>query len=97
MPISLSQLERDARAATPGPWNVDEEGVWTRIDGRYRVILSANITDDRRTLDARHIANMSPEVAVKLVDAIRLGKIAIKGANKANWDAFVAALEGFEL
>ncbi len=69
--MNLDKIESAAKAATPGPWRVDEDGVYTRIDGRYRIILSANITDDRRTSDANHIANMDPQAALKLVAIAR--------------------------
>lgn len=67
----LDELERLAREATPGIWQVDEEGVYTRVEGRYRVILSANITDDRRTRDAQFIAFCSPDRMLKVAKALR--------------------------
>ena len=78
--MTLDELERLARAATPGPWHVQDSNSWRRIgtdriDGA--VVCPINQRHDghpdlgARRDDLDYIAACSPDVVLKLIETLR--------------------------
>ena len=71
-PDDLDRLERDARAATPGPWEADGNDVLTTVAEVPEVIVASTggpFAHDTKT--ARHIANCDPQTVLALVAEVR--------------------------
>lgn len=74
--VDLDELERLARAATPGPWESDSAGIWTArkygFDGTSTASLVAMMAgvayDDN---DRRFIAAVNPSVVLALIERLR--------------------------
>jgi len=68
---TLTELERLARAATPGPW----VSKWYEGDDFPMIKLSNDtINDITRREDADYIAALSPERVLQLLDVIEAAK-----------------------
>lgn len=83
MTIDLDELERLAKAATPGPWHAfSQQKPWEIYDCRWAVgsghmhalaVLDAPQTSAalRVKADAQHIAAANPETVLALVERVR--------------------------
>lgn len=76
--LDLSALEATARAATPGPWTVASEDIWTGEDGAFGIPLyrtdrgqdrswGEQLSDAQRDANAAHIAAFDPPTALELI------------------------------
>lgn len=63
--LDLDELEKTAKAATPGPWVADDNIVFR--DGE-------SIALDCRHIDASFIASASPDVVLALIRVARMAK-----------------------
>ena len=91
---TLTDLERLARAATPGPW----VSKWYEGDDFPMIKLSNDtINDITRREDADYIAALSPERVLQLLDVIEAAKFArIHLMGYSAFDKFDAAIEALE-
>jgi hypothetical protein len=110
--MRLDELEAIAQAATPGPWhwNFDAKGYPGRVGKTvpcepvehcgYDSHCIALTYDGNERFDSRanaeHIAAFSPARVLPMLDALKKGRLAMKGANKEHWDAFRTALAAFD-
>lgn len=84
-PAQLDEIEAAAKAATPGPW-VAEYG------GGEEVVLPSDALSTleavcvtklwHRQADAKHIAGLSPDVALALVAEVRELRAKVEGATQ---------------
>jgi hypothetical protein len=111
MTDSLTELESLARAATPGPYTAElvdqcepvSPNIW-RVHGgddSYEATVCECWTGEQSNgAQARYIAALSPERALKLVaiiraaDAMRIAGPTTKADRRADYDAARAAWEG---
>lgn len=75
MSLPLDEIERLARAATPGPWMPDGEDFWT-VQGGANMGLVAQVGNPaypstKDEANARYIAALSPDVVLELVAEVR--------------------------
>lgn len=72
----LEQLRLKARAATPGPWIIDEDG--DLVTGN-RMVLGQRllIADVMLGKDQLFIASANPETILKLLDALDVMRVAL--------------------
>lgn len=86
--IDLDDLERTARAATPGIWEVDRNtpfsddimGIFQPDYRRYVVHLDGSFHRDARPVsdeDAEYIAAARPEVVLELIRRLRAAEKAV--------------------
>jgi hypothetical protein len=87
----LLELEQSARAATPGPWFVDEDprhGMsWNRSidtdDGHGHTVCFMTHSDgkfpERDKATAEHIANCDPQTILALVEVAKAAKALAEG------------------
>jgi hypothetical protein len=69
----LDHLEALAKAATPGPWHIDER--WSLHDVRHpspgRIPGTGSVCEPHRASDAAYIASASPDVVLGLIADLR--------------------------
>lgn len=74
MTIDLDELERLAKAATPGPWYAGEKNRWQLHDGRF-IRTSHDHSGTAMVVsgggDADFIAAANPETVLALVERVR--------------------------
>lgn len=95
-PLRLSEIEARARAATPGPWAHRRDGL-PELNNQCDIVETADrlIVYQRMhtPADAAHIATMSPDVALRMVEAIRAAReyMRVRPADEDLTPAFQAA------
>jgi hypothetical protein len=64
----LDELERLARAATPGPWSAESQ---FRVKHRRGYRAWDDVAQTMTSDDSAYIAALSPEVVLALIDVVR--------------------------
>jgi hypothetical protein len=94
--MRLDELEAIARAATPGEWFVhDALGHAVAAVASKRIAADA-LPPKSPAADSTYIAAFSPARVLAMLDALKKGRLAMKGANKEHWDAFRTALAALD-
>lgn len=93
--IDITELEKLARAATPGEWFVGDPNKLGALCGIYEPgeYVIADIQEDAEDLpqeaNARYIAATNPQTVLKLIEVIRAQHEVIKAICKWDWEAMI--------
>jgi len=88
----IGELERLARAATPGPWRRDKEKV-NRVGMAYDV---GTVCYTRCVSDAEYFAALSPERVLAMIAVIDAAKAYRDSPNAPTEEALDTALDALE-
>jgi hypothetical protein len=79
--INLSEIEKAAKAATPGKWFPVHDVILTDIPGHEETdfpAVASCVGDDNAEANAAHIANMDPATVLALVAVVRAASLVAK-------------------